>query len=83
MNDQATSLLIVVENRQPHLHTHLADVFAEQSDVRVVLDRRVVARRRQRSERDGDRRLTPRRARPESEAELRQLGWAVVRLGDR
>jgi hypothetical protein len=80
MTAQGGSVLIVVEHRQPHLHRHLRDLFGAHADVQIVLDRRVAQRRRRPGERDDERRRQPRRARPQADVELRELGWAVVRL---
>ncbi len=78
MEGEVTDLLIVARN-QPGLYTYLQEDFAQDVDVRVIMDRRVRERRRQAASVADDRRRVDRRAAPELADKLTSIGFAIVR----
>jgi hypothetical protein len=75
--------IFIVSRLESGLHTHLAQQFSTEDDVRVIVDRRVGERRCS----DGDaqtpaveRRRGERRAPSHVDRQLRSLGYAFVRL---
>ncbi len=81
MEDGATDLLIVARD-QPGLYVYLRHDFAEDADVRVIMNRRVRERRRQPMSVADERRRTDRRASPELAAKLASIGFAIVRCDE-
>jgi hypothetical protein len=69
----------IVARDRPELYERLRGNFVNEPDAQVILDRRC-GRRRQRPEtRSPERRKADRRSRSLVDANLRSLGWAVVR----
>src|SRR6059036_718453 len=76
----AKGLLFVVSRDAPDRYEYLKRVFAGDSRVRVILDRRAVERRKTPFPPGGERRRADRRSKSETEDRLRQQGWAMVRV---
>jgi hypothetical protein len=70
--------LFIVAQRHPELYEYLSSRFADETDVTVVLDRRLASRRRRALPAAAERRRTERRSRPDVEAQLRTTSLAVV-----
>ena len=71
-------LLFIVSRDESTLYDVLRREFASEREVNVMLDRRVVQRRRNGGPPRGDeRRHSDRRVHAQVEAGLRSLGWAV------
>ena len=72
--------LIVVSREHADLYVYLRDRFArtEENDVAIILDRRLVERRRQTVSVEVERRGADRRSRPEVDAHLRERSHVVV-----
>jgi CheY-like chemotaxis protein len=76
----AKGLLFVVSRDALDRYEYLKRVFAGDSRVRVILDRRAVERRKTPVPPGGERRRADRRSSSEAEDRLRQQGWAMVRV---
>jgi hypothetical protein len=72
--------LIIVAGDRAHLYEHLKRGFAGNGTVRVLLNRRVRARRARSGPYEGERRQTDRRLPSKGDALLRAIGWAIVPL---
>jgi len=74
--------LIIVADDRAHLYELFQQAFAYHETVRVLRDRRVTERRRQRSASDAtDRRRSDRRSPATIDGLLHSLGWAIVPPG--
>jgi len=73
-------LLFVVSRDAVTRYTDLKRAFSDREAIEVVLDRRRAERRRAASQYAPGRRRRERRARPEIDAELKSIGYSVVRL---
>jgi len=71
--------LYVVARDRPELYERLRGNFVNEPDAQVILDRRFGGRRQGPQTRSPERRKADRRSRPLVDANLRSLGWAVVR----
>ena len=71
--------LYIVARDRPELYEQLKGNFTDEPDVHVILDRRFGERRRRRDGRSPERRQADRRSRPLVDANVRALGWGVVR----
>jgi hypothetical protein len=72
--------LIIVADDRAHLYEHLQRGFAGNGTVRVLLNRRVGARRTRSGPYEAERRLADRRLPSKVDALLRAIGWAIVPL---
>jgi hypothetical protein len=72
--------LIIVAGDRAHLYEHLRRGFAGNGTVRVLLNRRVIARRARSGPYETERRLADRRMPSKVDALLRAIGWAIVPL---
>jgi len=72
--------LIIVAGNRAHLYEHLTRGFAGNETVRVLLNRRVVARRERSGPYEAERRQADRRLPSKIDALLRAIGWAIVPL---
>jgi hypothetical protein len=72
--------LIIVAGNRAHLYEHLKRGFAGNGTVRVLLNRRVIARRARSGPSEADRRHADRRVPSKVDALLRAIGWAIVPL---
>ena len=72
--------LIIVAGDRAHLYEHLERGFAGNGTVRVLLNRRVIARRARSGPYEAERRQADRRLPSKVDALLRAIGWAVVAL---
>jgi hypothetical protein len=70
--------LFIVARRHPELYEYLSSRFAGETNVTIVLDRRLAARRRRTSPAAAERRRTERRSRPDVDAQLQTTSLAVV-----
>ncbi len=70
-------LLIVARNRR-QLYEEIKRAFAGHENVDVILDRRVLERRRSKGALEVDRRSRSRRSRPAIDEQLRTIGWSLV-----
>ena len=66
----------IVSRDRPDLFAEFSQRFADSPDITVIYDRRVGDRRRTRTRIPDDRRRTERR---QYNAELRLLGWTMIR----
>jgi hypothetical protein len=73
-------LLCIVSQTRRELYESLRVVLGQERGVEVILDRRIVKRRRHEVPTSPDRRRYGRRARPLEDSELQIRGWTVVRL---
>ena len=73
--------LIIVAGDRAHLYEHLKRGFAGNGTVRVLLNRRVIARRARSGPCETQRRQPDRRMPSKVDALLRAIGWAIVPLG--
>jgi hypothetical protein len=73
-------LLFIVSQTRRELYESLRVVLGQERGVEVILDRRIVKRRRHEVPTSPDRRRYGRRARPLEDSELQIRGWTVVRL---
>jgi len=73
-------LLFIVSQSRRELYESLRVVLGQERDVEVILDRRVVKRRRHEIPPATERRRYGRRARPLEDAEMLARGWTVVRV---
>src|SRR5213078_4489330 len=74
--------LIIVADDRAHLYELFQQAFAYHETVRVLRDRRITERRRQRSASDAtDRRRSDRRSPATIDGLLHSLGWAIVPPG--
>jgi hypothetical protein len=71
---------IIVAGDRAHLYEHLRRGFAGNGTVRVLLNRRVIARRARSGPYEAERRLADRRMPSKVDALLRAIGWAIVPL---
>jgi hypothetical protein len=74
--------LIIVAGDRAHLYEHLKRGFAGNGTVRVLLNRRVIARRARSGPYEAERRRADRRLPSKIDALLRASGWAIVPLDD-
>jgi hypothetical protein len=72
--------LIIVAGDRAHLYEHLKRGFAGNGTVRVLLNRRVIARRTRSGPYETERRQADRRLPSKVDALLRAIGWAIVPL---
>jgi hypothetical protein len=72
--------LIIVAGDRAHLYEHLKGGFAGNGTVRVLLNRRVTARRASSGPYEAERRQADRRLPSKVDALLRAIGWAIVPL---
>jgi hypothetical protein len=75
--------LFIVSRLEPDLFTYLSREFAQEDDVRVIVDRRATQRRRSREgfgTTDLERRRRDRRAQAHVARQISSLGYAFVRL---
>ena len=72
--------LIIVAGDRAHLYKHLKRGFAGNGTVRVLLNRRVIARRERSGPYSAERRQADRRLPSKIDALLRAIGWAIVPL---
>ncbi len=72
-------MLFIVARDQPALYETLLREFGTERDVAVLYDRRFGERRRQQVTWPAERRRGERRLRPDADAQLQSLGWALVR----
>jgi hypothetical protein len=72
--------LIIVGGDRAHLYEHLKRGFAGNGTVRVLLNRRVIARRARSGPYEAERRQADRRLPSKVDALLRAIGWAIVPL---
>ena len=72
--------LIIVAGDRAHLYEHLKRGFAGNGTVRVLLNRRVIARRTRSGPYKAERRQADRRLPSKVDALLRAGGWAIVPL---
>jgi hypothetical protein len=72
--------LIIVAGDRAHLYEHLKRGFAGNGTVRVLLNRRVIARRARSGPYEAERRQADRRLPSKVDALLRAIGWAIVPL---
>jgi hypothetical protein len=72
--------LIIVAGDRAHLYAHLERGFAGNGTVRVLLNRRVIARRARSGPYEAERRQADRRLPSKVDALLRAIGWAIVPL---
>jgi hypothetical protein len=81
-NDSAETVrqLIIVAGDRAHLYEHLKRGFAGNGTVRVLLNRRVIARRARAGPYEDERRQADRRLPSKVDALLRAMGWAIVAL---
>ena len=73
-------LVFIVSQGRRELYESLRVVLGQERGVEVILDRRVVKRRRHEVPTSTERRRYGRRARPLEDAEMQIRGWTVVRL---
>src|SRR2546422_3872210 len=72
--------LIIVAGDGAHLYEHLKRGFAGNGTVRVLLNRRVIARRARSGPYEAERRQADRRLPSKVDALLRAIGWSIVPL---
>ena len=72
--------LIIVAGNRAHLYEHLMRGFTGNETVRVLLNRRVIARRERSGPYETERRQADRRLPSKIDALLRAIGWAIVPL---
>ena len=72
--------LFIVSRQHPDLYAYLRERFASDCGVEVVLDRRLVQRRRVDAGREVERRQSDRRRRPEVELELQTRSHAIITI---
>ena len=72
--------LFIVSRQHLDLYDYLRDRFADDQNVRVILNRRVGERRRTIAAVARERRASDRRSRPEVDEELRSRSHAIVTL---
>jgi len=72
--------LIIVAGNRAHLYEHLMRGFTGNETVRVLLNRRVIARRERSGPYEAERRQADRRLPSKIDALLRAIGWAIVPL---
>lgn len=72
--------ILVVARTQQSLYEYLCQDFAEDPDVRVVIDRRRGERRQRGEAWSAERRRNERRTRPAIDDKLESVGFAIVRL---
>jgi len=73
-------LVFIVSQSRRELYESLRVVLGQERDVEVILDRRVIKRRRHEMPPATERRRYGRRARPLEDSEIQTRGWTVVRL---
>lgn len=73
-------LVFVVSRDRMDLYDKLRQALIQEPDVDLILDRRAADRRRGDSAVDAERRGLQRRERLALDAEVRECGWAVVRI---
>ncbi len=72
-------LLFIVSQERRELYDTLRQVLANEKNVEVVLDRRILKRRQREEPPASERRRFGRRGRSLEEAEVHTRGWTVVR----
>jgi class 3 adenylate cyclase/tetratricopeptide (TPR) repeat protein len=80
--DTRGRVLFVVARDEPLLYSQLVRAFAGQANVSVLLDHRVTERRAGEAPPGQERRDGDRRGRPHTDAQIRALGWSIVRFDD-
>ncbi len=73
-------LLFVVSRDSVKRYEDLKRAFSDREAVAVILDRRRGERRRPDARPGADRRRADRRSRPEIDAELKSIGYSVIRI---
>jgi len=73
-------LVFIVSPKRMDLYEKLREALIREPDVDLILDRRVADRRTGGSRIDRERRGGQRRAAKAAEADVREWGWAVLRL---
>lgn len=73
-------LLFIVSQGRRELYESLRVVLGQERGVEVILDRRVVKRRRHEMPTSTERRRYGRRARPLEDSDMQIRGWTMVRL---
>jgi hypothetical protein len=73
-------LLFIVSQGRRELYDSLRVVLGQERGVEVILDRRVVKRRRRHEAPAVERRRFGRRGRPLEDTEIETRGWTVVRM---
>ena len=71
--------LYIVARDHPELYERLRGNFTNEPGVQVIRDRRFSERRQRPKTRSPERRQADRRSRPLVDANVRALGWGVVR----
>ena len=79
-SEMVPQFIIIVAGNRAHLYEHLKRGFAGNGTVRVLLDRRVIARRARSGPYEAERRQADRRLPSTVDALLRAIGWAVMPL---
>ena len=74
--------LLVVARSQQGLYEYLCEDFANDPDVKVLIDRRRGERRQRGDQWTAERRQTDRRTRPPLDPKLESVGFAIVRTAD-
>jgi hypothetical protein len=82
IEEQMGRTLFIVSRHCRDLYAYLTERFATDSAVEVILDRRLLERRRERAPQDTERRRASRRRRPEIEMELQTRSHAILTLPD-
>jgi hypothetical protein len=80
--EQMGRTLFIVSRQSRDMYAYLTERFANDSAVEVILDRRVLERRRLHANGEPDRRRADRRQRPEVEAELQTRSHAILTIPD-
>ncbi len=73
-------LLFIVSSRRADLYARLMVALGSEPNVEIMLDRRLGQRRSVKIGAESDRRLGDRRRREAIDAEIRDRGWAVVKV---
>jgi hypothetical protein len=74
--------LFVVSRHHPDLFAYLRERFATDTNVEVILDRRMAQRRQREVRPEAERRRADRRSRPEVEMELKTRSHAIITIPD-
>jgi hypothetical protein len=75
--------LFIVSRRDRSLYQYAVRVFGRTPEIQVIYDRRQVERRRTSQTPAVDRRRSDRRVRTQVDADIRDYGSAMVRIGER
>jgi class 3 adenylate cyclase/tetratricopeptide (TPR) repeat protein len=79
-SDRTARILFVVSRDELALYNELTREFVAKDNVRVILDRRTMERRTSDATQDAERRRDARRVRPNTDSQLRALGWSIIRF---